>query len=38
MGSHVLGSTPEQFHVSRTTVVEWSMMIAGRVQAFIATP
>jgi hypothetical protein len=38
MGSHVLGSTPEQFHVSRTTVVEWCMMIAGRVQNYLSVP
>ena len=34
-GSHVLSSSPEQFHVSRTTVIEWCMMIAGRVQAHL---
>jgi hypothetical protein len=38
MGSHVLGSTPEQFHVSRMTVVEWCMMIAGRVQSYLSAP
>lgn len=38
MGSHVLGSTREQFHVSRTTVVEWCMMIAGRVQSYLSAP
>jgi hypothetical protein len=36
-GSHVLGSAPEQFHVARTTVIEWCMMIAGRVQAKLKT-
>lgn len=30
-GSHALGSAPEQFHVARTTVIEWCMLIAGRV-------
>jgi hypothetical protein len=31
-GSHVLGSEPEQFHVARTTVIEWCMLLAGRVK------
>jgi hypothetical protein len=35
-GSHSLGSAPEQFHVAQATVIEWCMMIAGRVTAFMA--
>jgi hypothetical protein len=31
-GSHTLSSAPEQARVARTTVIEWSMLIAGRLQ------
>lgn len=35
-GSHSLASAPEQFHVAKVTVIEWCMMIAGRVQASVS--
>ena len=38
VGSHALGSAPEQFHVAKTTVVEWCMMTAGRIREFLANP
>lgn len=31
-GTHKLGSSAEHFHVAKTTVIEWCMMIAGRLQ------
>lgn len=31
-GTHNLGTGLEQFNVSRVTIVEWCMMIAGRIQ------
>jgi hypothetical protein len=33
-GSHALTSAPEQVRVCRTTVIEWSLLIAGRLQQF----
>jgi hypothetical protein len=35
-GAHALGSAPEQFHVAKTTVIEWCLMIAGRVHIYLA--
>jgi hypothetical protein len=35
-GSHKLGSAPEQFRVANATVIEWCMLIAGRVSAYLA--
>lgn len=35
-GSHKLGAAPEQFHVAKVTVIEWCMMLAGRVQRYLA--
>lgn len=34
-GVHKLGSAPEQAQVARVTVIEWCMLVAGRVQAFL---
>jgi hypothetical protein len=36
-GSHALSSAPEQVRVSRATVIEWTMMIAGRLQHSLAS-
>jgi hypothetical protein len=35
-GSHKLGSAPEQLHVAYATVIEWCMLIAGRIRSFLA--
>ena len=37
-GAHKLSSAPEQLRVAHATVVEWCMMVAGRVDAFLASP
>jgi hypothetical protein len=34
-GSHKLGSAPEQLRVAHATVVEWCMLIAGRIANFL---
>jgi hypothetical protein len=33
---HALGAGPEQLRVSRVTVIEWCMLIAGRVQKYLS--
>ena len=35
-GSHQLGSAPEQLRVAHATVIEWCMLIAGRVENLLA--
>ena len=34
-GSHSLSSAPEQLRVTKNTIIEWSLMLVGRVQAFV---
>jgi hypothetical protein len=34
-GTHKLGTAPEQLRVAHATVIEWCMLIAGRVQQFL---
>jgi hypothetical protein len=36
-GAHALGSAPEQVRVAKNTVVEWGLLIVGRVHAMTAT-
>ena len=35
-GTHKLGSAPEQLKVAHTTVIEWCMLIAGRINDFLS--
>jgi hypothetical protein len=35
--THRLGAAPEQLQVARVTVIEWCMLVAGRVEAFISS-
>lgn len=37
-GSHSLMSAPEQLRVSKNTVVEWSLLLVGRVQEYVEIP
>jgi hypothetical protein len=37
-GTHKLGSDVEQVRVTKNTLIEWSLMIVGRVQGLLATP
>jgi hypothetical protein len=34
-GSHRLRSEPEEFHVMKTTVIEWALLLAGRVRSYL---
>ncbi len=36
-GAHKLTSAPEQLHVAHVTVIEWCMLVTGRVQQMIAS-
>lgn len=35
-GVHQLGSAPEQVRVAKNTLVEWGLLVVGRVQALKA--
>ena len=37
-GTHKLTSAPEQLRVAHATVVEWCMMVAGRIDTLLANP
>ena len=37
-GAHKLTSAPEQLRVAHATVVEWCMMVAGRIDTLLANP
>lgn len=34
-GTHRLRSEPEEFHVMKTTVIEWALLLAGRVRSYL---
>lgn len=36
--AHKLSTAPEQLRVAHATVIEWCMMLAGRIEAFLANP
>jgi hypothetical protein len=35
-GAHKLGSAPEQLKVAHATVIEWCMLVAGRIKAYLS--
>ena len=37
-GAHKLSSAPEQLRVAHATIIEWCMLVAGRIDAFSASP
>ena len=37
-GAHQLGSAPEQVRVAKNTLIEWGLLVVGRVQALKAAP
>ena len=34
-GTHKLQTAPEEFHVMKTTVIEWTLLIAGRIRNYM---